>query len=236
MPEFAPPSGPGDPPPQGPGYWPQGSGYPPRGPGYTYQPLPVKDGRRLRIVGRVLTVLGAIVLLLAGVGGGVTAYGGLKASAAPLLHQTHVDPRAEVTLAAGDEYQLFYPAGTTPDDGATTTVSSARGWTPTECTVTDPNGEAVDLADSTSTTVAADPTSWQSFASWTARDAGRYTISCDHDGLMAAPAFTSKNIVTGVVGVLVAVLGGIAGLVLLVAGIVCWAIGARRERERAALR
>lgn len=229
MSEFAPPPGPGYPPSRG-------SGYPPQGPGYSYPPLPVKDGRRLRTVGWVLTVLGAVVLLVAGIGGGVAAYGGFKDTAETFQHQTHVDPSAEVTLGAGDEYQLFYHAGTVSDNGTTTAVSPAHGGTPAQCTVKDLNGESVDLADSDSTTVTAGSTSWQSFSSWTAGDAGRYQISCDHDGVLAAPALKAESIVTGVVGALVAVFGGLGGVSLLIAGIVCWVIGSRRERERAALR
>ncbi|GAA4746209.1 hypothetical protein [Gordonia alkaliphila] len=62
-------------------------------------------------------------------------------------------------------------------------------------------------------------------------EAGTYTIDCDSVGVVAGPEISTSSIVTGAGGVLLAVFGGGLGGLLLVIGVILWAVGASRAKN-----
>ncbi len=124
-----------------------------------------------------------------------------------------VDPRAEHRYDAGDTFALFRP----PDNTAATP----------SCEITGP--AALERGtDVTAEFPPYDGTQVRSFDSYEVVEAGTYSFLCSDRVVVAT--IDLGGIFSGVGGVLLAVFGGGFGAVLLLIGIVLWAIAGRRPR------
>ncbi len=192
-----------------------GSGHPPSGgygqpayPGYPPPPAPRKDRAGMRRWGKILTLLGVLILVLSVTVGVVMAIAGIGNVADKAFE---VNPTAEQYYDAGDEFQLF--------------SSSSTNGVPA-CEITGPAALASGTNSTTEFTF--DGSGVESFDSFEVVESGTYSFQCDSPAVVAS--IDASGILSGVGGVLLAVVGGGFGGLLALVGIVLWIIAGRKPK------
>lgn len=204
------PSSPQPPFPDG-GYGPSGGlgqpgsygGYPPA------VPPPRKDRAGMRRWGKILTLLGVVILVLSVAVGVILAVAGIGNVVDQADKAFQVDPTAEQYYDAGDEFQLF--------------STSASNDVPA-CEITGP--AALASGTNTTTEFTFNGSGVESFDSFEVVESGTYSFRCDSPAVVAS--LDASGIFSGVGGVLLAVFGGGLGGLLALAGIVLWIIAGRK--------
>ncbi|MDS1115795.1 hypothetical protein RD149_18770 [Gordonia westfalica] len=178
-------------------------GYPP--------PPPPKDRKGMRLWGKILTVVGIVILVASVAIGVVLAVSGIGQVVDQAEQAFVVDPRAEHRYDAGDTFALFRP------DNTAATPS---------CEITGP--AALERGSDVTAEFPYDGTQVQSFESFEVVEAGTYSFVCSDRVVVAS--IDIGGIFSGVGGVLLAVFGGGFGGVLMLIGIVLWVIAGRKPR------
>jgi hypothetical protein len=182
----------------------------PGGSADTSTPTGRTPGAGLRKWGKILLILGVVLLALSVVLGVILAIVGFSKVADSTSDSTVFVGEATVSLEGGTSQQLYSHA----DAGENS------------CTVTGADGSTPGDGSNQQSTFTSDGATWESFDSFTPATTQEYTITCTMPReVMVAPALSAGGIVGGVVGILVAALGGslfffvaIIGLVLLLVG------------------
>lgn len=190
------------------GYAPSGGfGQPAAYGGYPPPPPPRKDRAGMRRWGKILTLLGVLILVLSVTVGVVMAIAGIGNVADKAFE---VNPTAEQYYDAGDEFQLF---------------SSSTNGVPA-CEITGPAALASGTNSTTEFTF--DGSGVESFDSFEVVESGTYSFQCDSPAVVAS--IDASGILRGVGGVLLAVVGGGFGGLLALVGIVLWIIAGRKPK------
>lgn len=176
-----------------------------------------RPGAGMRKWGKILAIVGAIMLVVCVVVGVILAVTGIGRAAGTADKGTTFTGSTSVTLEAGQKVQLY-----APDDAATPMC---------EVTPADKVGDApVQSSEVTSGGV-----TWESFDGFTATEAGSYQITCDGTTqVLAAPPVSIGGIFAGVGGILLGVLGGGLGLLMLIVGLVLFFIGRGKAKQAGA--
>lgn len=191
------------------GYAPSGGfGQPAAYGGYPPPPPPRKDRAGMRRWGKILTLLGVLILVLSVTVGVVMAIAGIGNVADKAFE---VNPTAEQYYDAGDEFQLF--------------SSSSTNGVPA-CEITGPAALASGTSSTTEFTF--DGSGVESFDSFEVVESGTYSFQCDSPAVVAS--IDASGILSGVGGVLLAVVGGGFGGLLALVGIVLWIIAGRKPK------
>lgn len=168
---------------------------------------------RLVTAGRVLTIVGTIIMVLSVAGGILLAVSGFGTVANIQDEGTEFSGQGQVTLEAGEQIQLYYRSSEVP---------------PT-CDVMGPGGTDPGPGVSQTSSV----NDWSSFDSFSATTAGDYTITCSGtQQVLAAPPLSIGGIFSGTGGILLAVFGGGLGVLMLGVGIVLWIVGRNQAKNR----
>lgn len=178
----------------------------------TTAPVP---GAGLRKSGKVLLIIGIVLLVLSLAAGTIMSVIGFGTVADLEENGTTFTERTELTLEAGEEVQLYaHTEATRP---------TCRVWAPDTSPVTDGVGQSSTIGD------------WTSFDSFTATQAGTYTIACysDQEVLAAAPV-SIGGIFSAVGGILIGIFGGGLGLLLAVIGLILLLVGRNQATKAAA--
>lgn len=192
---------------------------------------PATAGKGLRLAGTILLILGAVITLACVGAGAALAAVGFK-DAADNFHEiqtasTPINGTGVVTLQANDQRNLYAHSMTTASSGSSLTPAPA-------CTVTDPAGADVPLSTNTTISVTDNNEQLASFASFTAGQTGTYTIRCSgNQAVRLGKPLPMGQILSGVGGVLLAVLGGGFGFTLLIIGLVLYLVGRSRRKKAA---
>ena len=173
------------------------------------------DNRRspgMAKAGKVLMILGVVILLLSLIVGGILAYRGGSGVVETMDDlQTINNGQATISAEEGDVLLLL------KRESAATAPS---------CQVTGPDGQDVPLeTPTTSTTI----NEWKSFAAFTPSTSGDHSITCDAEAAVSPPLSVS-GIFGAVGGVLLLIGGSLLGLFLLGLGLLLWLLGRRRKQ------
>ncbi|GAB2539578.1 hypothetical protein [Brachybacterium huguangmaarense] len=173
-------------------------------------------GAGLRRWGKILSILGGIILLLSVVIGVIMSVTGFGKALSVEEEGTVFTGSTSVTVEAGQEVQLYVHEGETPPS----------------CTVE----PAADITDSSMTyTVSNGDVSWVSFQGFTAAKAGTYTIDCAGDTeVLAGPPVSVGGILSAIGGIFLGILGGGLGALLLVLGLILYFVGRSKAKNAAA--
>lgn len=162
---------------------------------------------------KILIILGSIILALAVVIGAVIAIIGIRATAGGIGDIEVFDSgSASITAEAGESLQLYAEAGT--DAPA--------------CEILSPSGEAPGEGTIQTSSTSIDGRQWDSFDSFTANEAGEYTVDCAGTPVAVGPPVSIGGIFGAVGGILLAVGGGFLGFVLLAIGVILLIVRKRR--------
>ncbi len=187
--------------------------YPGAPQGGQWQPGPAAPVKRRSKGPVVLLVIGALILVLSLVAGIVLAVIGFGATARGIGDiQVYSSGAGTYTAEAGEEIQAYAPEGSTPPS----------------CSLITPDGTEPSGGTNQSSSTTIDGQNWVSFDSFTASAAGDYQIDCAGSPVALGPPVSIGGIFSGIGGVLLAVLGGILGFLLLLAGII-WMVVQRRR-------
>lgn len=159
---------------------------------------------------KVLIILGAVILALSVVIGIVLAvigFGGVASGAA--RYEIYESGSGTYAAEADETVQLYAEEGTSAP----------------QCTV---DGPSVGEGTSQTSTYGDGERSWESFDSFTAEEAGDYTIDCGGTPVMVGPPISIGGIFAGLGGILLAIGGGVLGFLLLVIGVIILLV--RRSR------
>lgn len=171
-------------------------------------------GAGMRKWGKLLAILGAIVLLLSIVIGTVMAWTGFQGVMDTAEDATPFSGSTTLQLSAGDEIQLYALEGAASND----------------CDVTP--GDQVGPGPSQTSTISKDGQSWTSFDGFTATTDGEYIVACaDSAEVLAAPPISVGGILGGVGGIFLGIGGGMLGALLLLIGIVLLLVGRGKAKQ-----
>lgn len=174
---------------------------------YGGAPAPVKKPSKAP---KILIILGSVILALSVIAGVVLAFIGIGGVAGGLSELEEFDSGSgTISAEAGDSYQIY------AEEGAER---------PT-CTV---DGPSVGEGTSQSSSISDSETSWVSVDSFTAEEAGEYSIDCSKGPIAVGPPLSIGSIFAGVGGVLLAVFGGALGFLLLAVGVILLIVGRRK--------
>ncbi|MFE0749421.1 hypothetical protein [Gordonia sp. NPDC058843] len=194
------------------GYAPSGGfGTPGAYPGYPPPPPPRKDRAGMRRWGKILTLVGVVILVLSVAVGVILAVAGIGNVVDQADKAFEVNPTAEQYYDAGDDFQLF--------------STSASNGVPA-CEITGP--AALASGTNTTTEFTFDGSGVESFDSFEVVESGTYSFRCDSPAVVAS--LDASGIFSGVGGVLLAVFGGAFGGLLALVGIVLWIIAGRKPK------
>ncbi|UPW10580.1 hypothetical protein M1C59_07035 [Gordonia terrae] len=177
--------------------------------GYPPPPPPRKDRAGMRRWGKILTLVGVVILVLSVAVGVILAVAGIGNVVDQADKAFQVDPTAEQYYDAGDEFQLF--------------STSASNGVPA-CEITGP--AALAPGTNTTTEFTFDGSGVESFDSFQVVESGTYSFRCDSPAVVAS--LDASGIFSGVGGVLLAVFGGGLGGLLALVGIVLWIVAGRK--------
>lgn len=162
-------------------------------------PLPPKKPSKAP---KILIILGSAILALSLIVGIVLAVIGLGGA-----------------FSTADELEVFDSgSGTiTAEAGESLQVYGAEGASYPLCEIDGPSAGPGTIQTSTITSGGTD---WYSVESFTAEEAGDYTITCDEGPVAVGPPVSMGAIFAGVGGIFLAIGGGALGLLLLAIGVV----------------
>lgn len=163
---------------------------------------------------RILMIIGAVILLLSLIAGGIAGFAGISKA-----------------VSIGDEVTVIQGSGSFQADAGERVIAYKPEGAPIpECAVNSPDGSQIETGLSASYTFSDDGQNWESFDAITAPTAGEYQVQCPGgDTIAMGPPVSVGGILAGVGGILTAVFGGGLGLLLLVAGLI-WHFVSRGKR------
>lgn len=173
-----------------------------------------QNGAGIRKAGKILTIIGGIILLLSIIAGVVLAVMGFGKLGSDQGRYQVLAGSGVVSLESGDQVQLYAP----------------EGQAAPMCEVMSPSGATPGGAPSTSSSTTYEGQQWQSFAGFTAEEEGDYAIACDSDQVLVGPPISIGGIFGGVGGILLGVLGGGFGLLLLLIGVILLVLGRNKAK------
>lgn len=171
-------------------------------------------GAGLARAGKILSLIGGIVLVLAVAAGTILAVVGFSQVSGVVEDGTRFTGSTELDLEEGEQVQLYVH----------------RNEVPPLCEVTDEDGNTPTGGRSQSSTV----NDWESFDMFTAPTAGTYTIICTGETeVLAAAPLSIGGIFSAVGGILIGVFAGGFGLLILVVGVILLLIGRSQAKNAA---
>lgn len=174
---------------------------------YDGGPAPVKKRSKAP---KILIILGSVILALSVIVGVVLAFIGIGGAAGNLSElEEFSGGSGTITAEAGDSLQIY----------------AEEGAPAPECAV---DGPSVGEGTSQSSSMSDGETSWVSVGSFTAEEAGEYTIECSDGPIAVGPPVSIGGIFAGIGGVLLAIGGGTLGFVLLALGVILLIVRKRR--------
>lgn len=159
---------------------------------------------------KILIILGASILALSVIAGIVLTVVGIGGA-----------------IGTGDDLEEF-PAGTgivAAEQGDSLQIYVQEGTPAPICAVT---GPSVGAGTSQSSTISVGSTTWVSVDSFTADEAGEYSIDCGGPMIAVGPPVSILGIFAGVGGILLGLGGGFLGFVLLAVGILLLVLRRRK--------
>lgn len=198
-----------------------GGGMPPSGgvpspgggasqPGGWNQPSPAPTKKPSKAP-KVLIILGAVIIGLSLVIGIVTAVIGFSQVAGGAEKYQILESGSGTYTAEADETVQLYAEEGTPAP---------------QCTI---DGPAVGEGTIQTSGFGNEGREWDSFDSFTAEEAGDYTIDCGGTPVMIGPPVSIGGIFAGLGGIFLAIGGGVLGFLLLVVGVIILLV--RRGRD-----
>ncbi|GAB09183.1 hypothetical protein GOARA_031_00080 [Gordonia araii NBRC 100433] len=172
----------------------------------------------MKRAGKWITAIAAAVIVLSIVGGILLAVGGFR-------QIVNFDDESIAVAGPGNTVTTHFDAGQKValyTYGANGVYVGPRP----RCQISGPAPVKPGRAVTSSVTIAQQ--SRISFASYVIAESGDYRVSCDSPGVTIAPPLSAGGIIGGVGGIMLAIFGGILGIVGLFAGIMMWALGGRR--------
>ena len=170
-------------------------------------PAPVKKTSKAP---KILIILGAVILALSVIVGVVLAFIGIGGVAGNLSElEEFSGGSGTITAEAGDSLQIY----------------AEEGAPAPECAV---DGPSVGEGTFQNSSISDGETSWVSVDSFTAEEAGEYTIECSDGPIAVGPPVSIGGIFAGIGGVLLAIVGGTLGFVLLALGVILLIVRKRR--------
>lgn len=161
----------------------------------------------------VLIVVGVVILLLSVIIGVVMAFMGLGDAMSTIDEMDVLEGGSgTITAESGEVLQLYVEAGA---------MAPA-------CHVVGPSPDSVGEGTFQTSSVSTGQAAWESFDSFTAEDAGEYTIDCAGTTVGVAPPVSIGSIFSGVIGILLAIGGGMLGFLLLAIGVLLLILRRRR--------
>lgn len=167
----------------------------------------------MRRAGLVLSIIGAVILLVSVIGGVALALAGFGTvrdqadSAVPIIGS------GQVTVEEGDRIQLYAPE----DQMAPACTVMTEANAPATAGITQ------------SSSFSSGGETWESFYEFQATSSGVYTVECDSDSpVVAAPPVSLGGIFGGLGGIALGVLGGGFGLLMLILGLILFFVGRSR--------
>jgi hypothetical protein len=173
----------------------------------------------MRKGGKILLVIGLIVLVVSVVAGVILAVVNIGGAAKTVGELETFSGSTEYSAEAGEEFQLYYQTGNSIP----------------MCEVVGADGSEPQPGGISTSTIGDGDESWTSFDSYKASSAQTYTITCDSDSdaeLAVGPPLSVAGIFAGVGGILLAAFGGGFGFVLAVVGLILLLVG--RSKAKAA--
>lgn len=193
---------PGPAPQQGHGSPQQGFGPPQQGYSQAPQGVGQAPAKKPSKAPKILIILGAVLLalsLIIGVVLAVIGIGGVVGGTQDL--EVFDSGSGTITAEEGESLQIF----------------AEEGAPAPSCTV---DGPSVGEGTSQSSTIGIGGRSWVSVDSFTAEQAGDYTVTCGDSPIAVGPPVSIGGIFAGVGGILLAVFGGALGFLLLLIGVI----------------
>lgn len=192
-----------------------GGGMPPAGggapqPGGWNQPA-AAPAKKPSKAPKVLIILGAVIIGLSLVIGIVTAVIGFgQVAGGAEKYQILENGSGTYTAEADETVQLY----------------SEEGTPAPQCTI---DGPSVGEGTIQTSGFGNEGREWDSFDSFTAEEAGDYTIDCGGTPVMVGPPVSIGGIFAGLGGILLAIGGGVLGFLLLMVGVIILLV--RRGRD-----
>ncbi len=173
-------------------------------------------GAGMRRWGKILAILGAVILLLSIVAGTILAWMSFQGVMGAAEDSTPFTGSTTLQLAEGDEIQLY----------------AREGAMTSSCDVSP--SDQVGPGPSQTSTISKDGSSWTSFDGFTATADGEYIVTCTGSSeVLAAPPISVGGILGGIGGIFLGVGGGMLGALLLLVGIVLLIVGRGKAKQGA---
>lgn len=167
-----------------------------------------QPGAGLRRWGKILSILGGVILLLSLIVGVILAVTGLGGAVESAEEAVRFTDTTSITLEADEAVQLYRPVGETPPACAAAPADS------------------VGPGPSLTSAITVDGVKWESFDGFTATADGQYEITCDGTTeVLVTPPVSIGGIFAGIGGVLLGIFGGGLGLLLLILGLILFFVG-----------
>lgn len=199
----------GQQPPQYPGQAPQYGGQDPYATG-TGAPKPKS---KMPLIGKILTFVGAGILVLTIIGGIVMTIAGASSLSGFSDEAIRVNGTTNQFFEAESEWQVYVPE----DSGFTS------------CTITGPT--PVSKGTNQTSSYSFDGRTYESIDGFSVREAGTYSITCNQPDVIIAPPLSAGGVFSTVGGILIAVFGGLLGVGLTILGIILWIVGRKRAQQ-----
>lgn len=199
----------GQQPPQYPGQAPQYGGQDPYATG-TGAPKPKS---KMPLIGKILTFVGAGLLVLSIIGGIIMTFAGASSLSGFDDEAIRVNGATSQHFEAGSEWQMYIPENS--------------GYT--SCTIS--GATPVSKGPNQTSTYTFDGQTYKSIDGFTVKETGTYSITCSQPDVIIAPPVSVGGVFSTVGGILIAVLGGLLGAGLTLLGIILWVVGNKKARQ-----
>lgn len=177
-------------------------------PGY----IPPAPAPKKSKVPMILIIVGAVILVLSIVVGGIVAALGIGTTASGVGEiEVHASGSGTFSAEAGEEVYVYAEEGTAAP----------------ACNVTGPGEITLGSHDVTYTTTI-EGTSWESFDVFTVAESGTYEIDCYGEAVAVGPPVSVGGILGAVGGILGGLLGAFLGFVILLVGVIMVIIRRRK--------
>lgn len=203
-----------------PRFEPAASAFPSSGsyaPGSYSPPSNPEAGKGLRKWGKILSILGAIILALSVIGGIILSVVGFGKVISDVDEATYFSGTSSVTVESGNIIQLY----------------ALEGQSVPTCEVVGADGLSPTVGTGQSSTVGWNGQNWVSFQSFASSSTQEYTISCTPSDaqIMVAPPVAIGSAFAAAGGIILGILGGTLGFVLLVIGLILYFIGRSKAKN-----
>lgn len=160
----------------------------------------------------ILIIVGAVILVLSIVVGGILAAVGIGSTAGGMGEiEVHSSGAGSFSAEAGEEVFVY----------------KQEGAAVPSCDVTGP-GEITLAGHDVTYTTTLEGSSWESFDSFTVSASGEYQIDCSGDAVAVGPPLNVGGILGAVGGILGGLAGAFLGFVILLVGVIMMIIRRRK--------